>query len=63
MEEEELLEGSGYSMNELLDKVYKALSGTSNNAAAGPDRISYRKLKAANQICLWEEPMLQVAAN
>ena len=63
MEEKEVLEGPGYSMDEMLGKVYKALSGTSNTSAPGPDGISYRILKAANKTRLGGELMLQVAAN
>ena len=63
MEEEELLEGPVYSMDKILDKVYKALLGTCNTSARGPDEISDRIQKAANKTRLGEELMIHVAAN
>ena len=42
-------QGPGTDKQELLAKVYTALSGTSNTSAPGPDGISYKTLKAANK--------------
>ena len=63
MEEKATQEGPGYSLDEMLDKVYKVLSRTTNSLALGPDRISYRIVKAANKPRLGEELMIWVAAN
>ena len=40
-EKEEEREGPGYSVQELVEKLRKALQRTSNTSASGPDRISY----------------------
>ena len=53
--------GPGDSIDQLLDKIYKALVGTSNTSAPGPDELSYRTLKAANKTALGSAIMLQVA--
>ena len=37
------------SIDQLLDKTYKALAGTSNTSVPGPDGLSYRTLKTANK--------------
>ena len=42
-------QGPGIDKQELLAKVYTALSGTYNTSAPGPDGISYKTLKAANK--------------
>ena len=42
-------QGPEMDKQELLTKVHTALSGTSNTSAPGPDRISYKTLKAANK--------------
>ena len=43
-EEEETTEGLGYDVEEILDMIYAALSGTSNLSAPGPDGINYKIL-------------------
>ena len=54
-------QGPGIERQELLTKVYTALSGTSNTSAPGPDGISYKTLKAANKTPLGRALMDQVA--
>ena len=57
--------GPGDPIDELLDKTYKALAGTSNTSAPGPDGISYKILKAATNLktTLGSALMLQVATS
>ena len=55
--------GPGDPIDRLLDKTYKALAGTSNTFAPGPDRISYETLKVANKTELGSAIMLQVATS
>ena len=54
-------QGPGIERQELLTKVYTALSGTSNTSAPGSDGISYKTLKAANKTPLCRALMDQVA--
>ena len=48
-------EGPGYSVQELVEKLRKALQGTSNTSALGPDRISYWFIKAVSGTIFGEE--------
>lgn len=50
----------GTDKTHLLAKVYTALSGTSNLSAPGPERISYKTIKAANKTPLVKALMDQV---
>ena len=60
-EKEEERKGPGYSVQELVDKLRKALQGTSNTSAPGPDRISYRFIKAVTGTIFREELLVQIA--
>ena len=60
-EKEEEREGPGYSVQELVEKLRKALQGTSNTSAPGPDRISYRFIKAVISTIFGEELLIQMA--
>ena len=62
-QEEEIIKGPGYNVEEMLEKVYAALSGTSNTSAPGPDGVSYKILKIANKTYMGEQLMVQVATN
>lgn len=53
--------GPGTDKQELLAKVYTALSGTSNPSAHSPDGISYKTLKGTNKTPLGRALMDQVA--
>ena len=50
-------------MEEILEKVFTALSSTSNSSALGPDGVSYKILKMGNKTYLGEQLMVQVAIN
>ena len=63
LEEEATTEGPVYDVEEMLEKTYAALLGTSNSSALGPDRINYKILRMANQTCLGVQLMVQVATN
>ena len=54
-------EAGGYSLEELKGKMRKALRGTSNRSAPGPDGISYRFIKAVLDTKLGEEVVGEVA--
>ena len=60
-EKEEEREGPGYSVQELVEKLRKALQGTSNTSAPRPDRISYRFIKAFIGTIFGEELLVQMA--
>ena len=51
-----------YSEVEVMEWVRSALSGTKNNAAAGPDGIGYRMIKAVRDTKLGMEVLGEVVA-
>ena len=57
-EEEGITIGPGYNVEEMQEKVYTALSGTSNSSAPGPDGVSYQILKIGNKTYLGEPLMV-----
>ena len=54
-------EGPGYSIPELVEKLGKALQGTSNTSAPGPDKISYQFIKAVIGTIFGEKLLVQMA--
>ena len=62
LEETEVEQGGpGYSIPDLVEKVGKALQGTSNTLALGPDKISYQFIKAVIGTIFGEELLVQMA--
>ena len=53
--------GPGYSIPKLVEKLGKALQGTSNASAPGPDKISYQFIKAVIGTIFGEELLVQMA--
>ena len=59
-EKEEEREGPGYSVQELVEKLRKALQGTSNTSAPESDRMRYRFIKAVPGTIFGEELLVQM---
>ena len=51
-----------YGMDEVMEWVRYALSGTKNNSAAGPDGVGYRLIKAVRDTRLGNELLREVVA-
>ena len=61
---ERTLDSAGYGQDEIddmEDSVRKALVGTKNSSALGPDGVSYRLMKAVRDTPLGEELISEVA--
>lgn len=61
---ERTLYSAGYGQDEIddmEDSVRKALMGTTNSSAPGPDGVSYRLIKAVRDTPLGEELISEVA--
>ena len=62
--DDERVEYFGHSEKEvMIEQVRKALSGTSNSSAPGPDGINYKLLKAIKDTRLGREVLEEVATN
>ena len=53
----------GYTIEDLEERVRKALKGASNRSAPGPDRISYRVVKIVLDTKLGREIITEVATS